>query len=94
MTRSLLVRKITPVLRRHRVKRSSLFGSYARGEQKKGSDVDILIEPPKGMTLFGLAGLKLELEKKLGMKVDVLTYDGVSPRLKNYIEQEAVRIYG
>jgi predicted nucleotidyltransferase len=82
---------IVPILKKNNVVRAGIFGSYARGEQKKSSDLDIIIYPPKGMGL-GFIGLKLDLEKKLGKKVDLLTYKSLSPYLKKYILADEVRI--
>jgi len=86
-----VIRKIIPILKRHGAARAGIFGSYARGEQGKNSDIDILIKPPKGIG-FGLAGIELELEGKLGKKVDLLTYKGIHPLLKKRILSEEVRI--
>lgn len=83
-------RKIVPILKKYNVKRAGIFGSYARGEQKRNSDVDIIIEPPKGIG-FGFAGIEMELEKKLGRKVDMVTYKYLSPYLKNKILESEVR---
>ena len=71
-----------------------LVGSYARGEQKKNSDIDILIEIPKGrkFSLFDLVGVQLDLEKILGKKVDILTYDSIYHLLRKKILNEEVRI--
>lgn len=80
-----------PILRKNYVKKAGIFGSCVRGEQKKTSDIDIIIEPPKGIG-FGFVGIQLELEKALGKKVDLLTYKGLSPYLKKYILKEEVRI--
>ena len=71
--------------------KAGIFGSYARGEQKKGSDIDLLIQPPKGIG-FGFAGIELALEKKLNKKVDLLSYNGVHPLLKERIANEEIRI--
>src|SRR3990167_7430260 len=49
----ILKKKAVPILKGAGVKRSSFFGSVVRGEEKRGSDIDMLIEPPKGMSLFG-----------------------------------------
>ncbi len=84
--------KILPILREAGVKKSSIFGSYARGEDTKGSDIDILIEAPKNMSLFGLAGLQIDLEDVLNKKVDVITYDSINHLLKDYILKDQVRI--
>ncbi len=83
--------KIVKILKKYGVKKAGIFGSYARGEQKKNSDMDILIEPTKGMGLE-FFGLHIELEEKLGMKVDLLTYNGINPHLKDYILKDEVRI--
>ncbi len=84
-------KNIVPILKKHHIKKAGIFGSYARGEQKKNSDIDILVEPPKGMGLE-FFGLQLELEKKLGKKVDLVTYKYLSPYLKENILNSEVRI--
>lgn len=85
-------KKTLPILKQAGVTRSSIFGSYARGDKKRGSDIDILIEPPKRMSLLDLAGLKLDLEEVLGKEVDIITYNSINPLLKEYILKDQVRI--
>ena len=82
---------ILPILRKRNVKRAGIFGSYAKGLQKKNSDVDILIEPPKNMG-FAFAGLKDQLSKALKKKVDLVSYNGLSVYLRDKILKEEVRI--
>ena len=65
-----------------------MFGSFARGDFDEKSDVDILIEPPEGFSLFDLAGLHLGLEDILGRKVDVVTYDSINPLIKDRVMRE------
>lgn len=84
--------KILPILKKEGVKRSAIFGSYVRGEERGDSDIDILIEPPKKMSLFDLAGLKLDLEEVLGREVDIITYNSIHPLLREYILKDQVRI--
>jgi len=85
--------KITRILKKHGIVRAGIFGSYARGEQKKNSDIDILIEVPKRkFSLLDLIGIEIELEKKLRKKVDLLTYAGINHLLKKRILNEEVRI--
>lgn len=86
-------RRAVPVFRRYGVKRAAVFGSFARGEERKTSDVDFLVEPPKGMGLFEFSGLRLDLEKKLGLDVDLVSYRGIHPALKRSILREQVQIY-
>jgi predicted nucleotidyltransferase len=83
---------ILDILKKHEVKRASLFGSIVRGEMTFDSDIDILIEFKGKKSLLDLAGLKLDLEEKLKRKVDVLTYDSLHPMLKNYILAEQMEI--
>lgn len=83
--------KIIKILKKKGIKKASIFGSYARGEQKKGSDIDILIEPPEGMGLE-FVGLNLELEKELGIRVDLVSYNGLNRHIKKYILADEVRI--
>lgn len=85
-------RKIRPVLKKYEIKKASLFGSVARGKQNKASDIDILIKPGKPMGLEFIS-LKMEIEKKLGRKIDLLTYKSVSPLLKKSILKNQVKIY-
>jgi predicted nucleotidyltransferase len=83
---------ISRLLREHGVTRASLFGSFVRGEQHAGSDVDLLIEPPLGMTLLDLARLEIALEELLGRHVDLVTFDEILPALRDRVlrEQEAL----
>ena len=85
-------KKILDILRKHDVKRASIFGSVARGEANEGSDVDILVEFKGRKSLLDLAGLKLELQEVLGMDVDVITYNSIHPLLRTRILKEKVAI--
>ena len=87
----MIKRVAVPILKSKGVVRAGIFGSYARGEEKKNSDIDILIKPPKGMG-FGFAGLEIELSEKLHIKVDLVSYNGLSPYLKERILKQEVRI--
>ena len=82
--------KIIKVLKRYGITRAGLFGSYAKGEQKKNSDIDILIEFNK--SLLTLVRIEMELKEKLKKKVDLLTYKGINPLLRERIEKEEIKI--
>ncbi len=73
------------VLRRYGVQRAGLFGSIVRGDARPDSDVDILIQPPSTMSLFGLSELALTLEDLLGRPVDLVTYASLHPRLRESV---------
>src|SRR3989338_1633105 len=81
-----IVLKITQA---HGVKNVRIFGSFARGEQRMRSDVDLLVKMPKKASLFDRIGLKLALEEKLKRKVDVLTDDGIDRYVRDRILAEA-----
>lgn len=92
-TVSEIKKKIAPILKRHEVKKASVFGSFARGEAKARSDVDLLIEyKKKDKSLFDLVNLKIELEEILGRKVDIVTYNSIYWRLREHILSEQVII--
>ncbi len=82
--------KILPILKEAGVVRSSLFGSVVRGEAKKDSDIDILVDLPRGKTLFDLVGLELDLKNALGRDVDVITYRPIYPPLKDIVLKDQV----
>jgi len=85
--------KIAEVLKKHGVKRAGIFGSYARGEQKKNSDVDILVEIDNDrLSLLDFIGIKLEIERKIGKKVDLVEYHVIKPRIKDKVIKEEIRI--
>ena len=71
-----------------------LFGSYVRGEQKRGSDIDILVEFGQGRspTLFSFVALEQELTDLLGGKVDLVEKRSLKPVLRHRILHEAVPI--
>jgi len=85
-------KKIISILKRNDVVKAGIFGSYAKGEAKKDSDIDILVEIDKKIGLFDFVGIKLELEEKLGKKVDLLTYKSIHPYIKKSILANEVRI--
>jgi hypothetical protein len=92
LTPQIIKQKITPILKRQGVTKAALFGSVARGEAKRSSDIDLLIAFKGRKSLLDLVGLQLELQDLLGKKVDVVTYRSLHPRLKPYIMREAIRI--
>ena len=69
-----------------------IFGSYARGEQKEKSDVDILVRFFEGATLFDFVGLGDFLEEKLGIKVDIVSENAIRKELKDRILKEVIKV--
>ena len=86
-----LLRKHSEILKRYKVKRIGLFGSYARGEQKRYSDIDFLVEL-KEPTFDNFMDLVFDLEGLFGKKVELITKGSLSPYIQPYVEKE-VRWY-
>lgn len=80
--------KAVPILKKAGVTRSSIFGSYVRGEERNDSDIDLLVEVPRGTGLFAFVELKRQLEEAIGKKVDLVTYKSINPMLKDSILKE------
>ena len=83
-------RKILPILQRYGVKRIGLFGSCVRGGMREDSDIDILVEIEKDISLLDFIGIKLEIEETLGRKVDLVEYCTIKPLLRERILKEQV----
>jgi len=84
--------KAIPILKQAGVTRSSVFGSTARGDDRPDSDIDMLVDFPKGKSLYDFIGLQLKLEEALHKNVDLITFSGVKPRLRERILSEQVQI--
>ncbi len=84
--------KILPILQRYGVKRVGLFGSCVRGEMREDSDIDILVEIEKDISLLDFVGIKLEIEDALGKKIDLVEYSTIKPLLRERILSEQVTI--
>lgn len=75
--------------------RIGIFGSFARGENKKESDLDILIKFKGRISLLKLVQIEQELTDKLGIPIDLVTENSLkNPRLKKYIQKDLITIYG
>jgi len=77
---------------RFKVKDIGIFGSYARGEQKKRSDIDILVEFEEPISLLKLVSLENFLREMLQVKVEVIPKKDVRPELKEKIFKEVIYI--
>ena len=66
-----------------------VFGSVLHGDDREGSDLDLLVDALPGATLFDLGGLQAELEDLLGVRVDVLTPGDLPPKFRQQVLAEA-----
>ncbi len=81
--------KLLAIAAGHGASNLRVFGSVAKGADKEGSDIDILVDVPFGTSLFQFAGLVIDFEEALGVKVDLCTEAQLHPKLKNRILAEA-----
>ena len=79
------------LLDQYGVRRLSVFGSVARGTPHPGSDIDLLVEFARPVSLFDLVGLQNELQALLGRPVDLVTEEGLRPSMRDRVVAEAVR---
>ncbi|MCI5116778.1 MAG: DNA polymerase beta [Candidatus Electrothrix sp. LOE1_4_5] len=75
---------------KYKIIRLGIFGSYIRGEQQSGSDVDVLIDYDKAPSLIELIEIENMLSDLLGLKVDLVTSRGLKPQLRQRILDEVV----
>jgi len=81
---------IRPVLRKYGITSASLVGSVARGEGRKSSDIDLIVEVKKTIGLLAFARIKAELESVLGKKVDLLERSALKPRIKKHLLEDEI----
>jgi predicted nucleotidyltransferase len=86
-----LLKKHKDLLKKYKVKRIGLFGSYVRGEQKKHSDIDFLVEFEEP-NFDNFMDLVFSLEDLFRKKVELITNGNLSPYIQPYVEKE-VRWY-
>ncbi len=78
------------------VKRVYLFGSYAANTQKEQSDIDLLLDidySKKKVSLLDFIGWKLELEERIGKKIDLVSQDGISKYIQPFIDKNKTLLY-
>ncbi len=85
--------KLIRICQQNDVAMVGVFGSMARGEATKQSDIDLLVKFSKRKSLLALVRLERELSAALGRKVDLLTEAAISPYLRDRIKQEVRVIY-
>lgn len=84
---------ITPIARKHGVKRVAVFGSYGRNQATADSDVDLFIEKGKIRTLVHLLAFQLDTEEALNTHVDLIASDTHDKEFIDLIKPDEVTIY-
>lgn len=80
------------MIARYKAKEIGLFGSFARGEQHEGSDIDLLVDFEDSADLFDLVGLSDYLEEALQQKVDVVPKRALREELREAVLREVVTV--
>lgn len=87
----LLRKNESEIKKKFGVKKIGIFGSFARGEEKDGSDIDVLVEFKEDCKTFdNYMDLKFTLEDLFSRKIDLVTMDALRPQLKDGILQEVI----
>lgn len=85
-------KKTLPIFRFYGIKRAALFGSAAKGKTKETSDIDILVDIKKDISLLQFIKIKSVLEARLKKKVDLVEYDALKPAIREKVLREQVRL--
>lgn len=88
-----LSKQISEYLSDKEINKAYIFGSFARGEEKDISDIDILVELSESIGYMKLIKYKYELEDLLHRNVDLVTKEAVSPKIYDLIQREWKLIY-
>lgn len=89
-----IAKEIKPVLEKYGVKSAGLFGSYARGDARADSDIDILVSlGPKPLSLWDFVAFKNELSEKLKKTVDLISDKAIISYFKDYIYKDLIPLY-
>jgi hypothetical protein len=73
----------------HRANNARVFGSVLHGRDTEDSDLDILIDPTPETTLFDISAIRMKLRQILGVRVDVLTSNGLPEKYRAAVFAEA-----
>jgi predicted nucleotidyltransferase len=93
MSREEIETALVSILSKYGVQKIGLFGSYARGEERTDSDLDVLVEFEKRKSLLTLVRIERELSEHIGVKVDLLTEQAISPYMVERIKADLKVIY-
>ena len=89
-----ILRRNKAILKKYKVNKVGIFGSFVTGKTKKKSDVDLLVEFEDVIDLFDFVHLSDEIQKVLKVKVDLSTPDAIKPYVKPMIMREVEWIEG
>ena len=91
--RATLRARLPELRRQYGIRSLAIFGSYVRGEQMRGSDLDLLVEfDDRGLSLFDFVEIENSLSETLGVKVDLVERSTLKPAIGRHILEEALPI--
>ncbi|RXT02750.1 nucleotidyltransferase family protein [Ammoniphilus sp. CFH 90114] len=83
---------VLEIARTHGAYDVRVFGSISRGEETDNSDIDLLVNFEPGRSLFDLIELKDELEELLGIRVDIISENGLNKYMKDTVLGDAIQL--
>ena len=93
MSKEAMAKLIADYFKTQPVLKAWIFGSYSRGEETPDSDIDILIIPDKGVGLFKLSGMHLDLQDLLKIRVDLVTEKGLMDFARSSVDNDKILVY-
>ena len=84
---------LSDIGRNYGVKRIFLFGSYAQGTADEDSDIDVLIEKGRSLSLLKLSGMRQDMEEAFNLPVDLITTTGIEPAFRDAIAGTEILMY-
>jgi len=85
--------QIVPIIKKYNISRAALFGSIITEKMTNESDIDLLVDMPNDSSLFDLLRVKVDLEKQLGRRVDLVQYEAIKLRLKDEILSHQISVF-
>jgi len=84
--------QIKGILNKYPISKAAVFGSFARGEENRSSDIDLLIETSKPISMFAILRIERELGIIMNRKIDIVEYSAIKRSIKQNILSEAIPI--
>lgn len=93
MDKEKLYSEIVNYLKSQGATKIAVFGSYVRNEETPDSDIDVLVDFKQPITLFDFAGYQIELQEKIGKKIDLVMEGGMNPLVEKYALKDYKVLY-
>lgn len=84
--------ELIKALKEFPIKRASLFGSFARGDNRVDSDIDILIDIEPSLSIFDVLRMEESLKRKFSRKIDLVEFSALKPSIKDKVLSQAITL--